>query len=91
MGSGSKWNADIKIDKAQHRRDILGFRTTSRPNHEVKKPQEDARRAARADRRADRRAAAKAEGSSLCTAILLASSLSAAGLASNIAKLKGWA
>lgn len=87
MGSGSKWNADIKIDKAQHRRDILGFRTTSRPNHEVKKPQEDARREARADRRA----AAKAEGSSLCAAILLASSLSAAGLASNIAKLKGWA
>jgi hypothetical protein len=86
VGSGSKWNADIKIDKAQHRRDILGFRTTSRPNHEVKKPVEDARRA---DRR-DRRAAKAAESSSLCASILIASAISAAGLASNVARVKGW-
>lgn len=85
--SGSKWNADIKIDKKQHRRDIVGFRTSSRPNHEDKRQAEDARVA----RRRERKAAAKAENNgSLCASILLASALGAAGLASQIARAKGW-
>jgi hypothetical protein len=38
-----------------------------------------------------RKAAAKAEkGSTLCASILMASAIGAAGLASNIAKAKGW-
>lgn len=54
-GGGSKWNADIKVDKAQHRRDILGFRTSSRPDHEWKKEKEDARREARRERRQEKK------------------------------------
>jgi hypothetical protein len=87
---GSKWNHDTKIDKRQHRSDIVGWRTSSRPNHEVKRANEDARRAVRKDKRADRRAAAAAEKSSLCASILIASSIAAAGLAANVARAKGW-
>lgn len=88
LSNNSRWDADTpKPERRQTRNDLIGFRTSSRPNHENKKDREDARR----EVRKDRRAAAKAEGSSLCSAILLASSLSAAGLASNVAKLKGWA
>lgn len=86
MGNSS-WNHDHKMDKKQHARDILGVRTSSRYKHEDRKAAEDARIA----NRRDRRAAKQAEGSSLCSAILLASSLSAAGLASVIARAKGWA
>lgn len=52
MGGSSKWDADSKIDKRQHRNDILGFRTSSRPNHEDKKAKEDARRQDRKDKKA---------------------------------------
>jgi hypothetical protein len=86
--SPSKWNHDIKIDKKQHRRDIIGYRTSSRPNHEDKRWKEEQRVQARKDRKA----AAKAEnGGTLCASILLASALGAAGLASQIARAKGWA
>lgn len=59
MGGNSKWDADSKIDKAQHRRDIVGFRTSSRPNHEDKKYKEDQRRQNRKDKRADKQAQKK--------------------------------
>lgn len=62
FGSGSKWNADTKMDKRQHRNDILGFRTSSRPNHEPKKAKEDARRAAKKEKARLKREQAKAEG-----------------------------
>ena len=42
------------------------------------------------DRKADRKAAKKAEGSSLCAAFIIASSLSAAGLAAVVGRAKGW-
>jgi len=54
-GGNSKWNADTKIDRRQHRRDILGFRTSSRPNHESKKEKEDQRRQDRKDAKAARK------------------------------------
>lgn len=85
-GGGSKWNADMKVDKKQHRRDIIGYRTSSRPMHEDKKWKEQQR----VEARKDRRAAKKVEESSLCASILLASALGAAGLASTIARAKGW-
>jgi hypothetical protein len=52
MGGNSKWDADVKTDKRQHRNDILGFRTSSRPNHEDKKEKEDFRRQNRKDKKA---------------------------------------
>lgn len=39
-GGNSKWDADSKTDKTQHRRDILGFKTSSRPNHESQRDKE---------------------------------------------------
>lgn len=59
MGGGAKWDADTKMDKAQSRRDILGFRTTSRPNHEAQKQKEDDRRAARKEKSRRDKAAGK--------------------------------
>lgn len=53
MGSPSKWNHDHKIDKQQHRRDMLGFRTSSRPNHENQRQAEQERAAARAQAKAE--------------------------------------
>lgn len=40
MGGNSKWDADSKVDKTQHRRDIFGFKTSSRPNHEAQREAE---------------------------------------------------
>lgn len=51
--SNSKWNADQKIDKQQHRRDILGFRTSARPNHAAQRQAELARVQARKDKKAE--------------------------------------
>lgn len=51
--SGSKWNHDMKIDKKQHRRDVIGYRSSSRYNHENRKAAEDARVQARKDKRAE--------------------------------------
>lgn len=51
--SNSKWNADHKIDKQQHRRDILGFRTSSRPNHESQRDAELLRIQARKEAKAN--------------------------------------
>lgn len=53
MGSPSKWNHDHKIDKQQHRRDIMGFRTSARPNHEAQRQAELARVQARKERKAE--------------------------------------
>lgn len=51
--SNAKWNADQKIDKQQHRRDIMGFRTSSRPHHQQQREAELARIQARKDAKAD--------------------------------------
>jgi len=57
MGGNSKWDADVKTDKTQHRRDILGFKTSSRPNHENQRQKELDKKAARkAKSRADKAA-----------------------------------
>jgi hypothetical protein len=86
-GAGNR-DREGKVTRGQSARDVAGWRTSSRPNHEAKYDREQARKAARKEKRA----AAQAEnGSSLCSAILLASALSAAGLASQYARLKGWA
>jgi hypothetical protein len=77
-GGNSKWNADIKIDKAQHRRDIAGFRTSSRANHDNKKMAEDARRQARKDKRAE------SSSSSACLPIAVALTGGAAALLASI-------
>jgi hypothetical protein len=52
-GGNSKWNADHQIDKQQHRRDMFGFRTSSRPNHENQRQAELARVQARKDKKAE--------------------------------------
>jgi hypothetical protein len=59
MGGNSKWDADSKMDKKQHRRDFLGFRTSSRPFHEEQKAKEDARREARKEKSRRDKAAGK--------------------------------
>lgn len=51
--SGSKWNHDMKIDKKQHRRDIVGYRSSSRYKHEERRAAEDARVQARKDKKAE--------------------------------------
>jgi hypothetical protein len=86
-GAGNR-NREGKVDGRQSARDMAGWRTSSRPGHEDKKAKEDYRREVRKEKRA---AKAAENGSSLCSAILLGSALSAAGLASEIARLKGWA
>lgn len=86
FGSGSKWNADTKIDRRAHAASLITGRS-SKHNGEQRQANVDRRR----DQRQERRAAAKAESSGLCSAILLASSLAAAGLAANVARAKGWA
>jgi hypothetical protein len=90
MHKNAKWNADVK---SNHRHDAADFITGrgSKWNGDKRHQNVDRRIEARQDKRAMRKAAAKAEGSSLCAAILLASAIGAAGLASNIAKAKGWA
>lgn len=85
MGSGAKWNNDHKIDR---RRTAASLITARDAKHNGDKRQQNVDR--RAAQRAERRAAAKAESSGLCASILLASALSAAGLASQIAQVKGW-
>jgi hypothetical protein len=59
MGGNSKWDADSKVDKSQHRRDILGFKTSSRPNHESQKERDDAKKEAKKAKRAADKAAGK--------------------------------
>lgn len=59
MGGNSKWDADTKIDKQQHRRDILGFRTTSRPFHEKQRQKELDKKAAKKAKREAAKAAGK--------------------------------
>lgn len=39
-GGNSRWDADTRTDKQQNRRDILGFKTSSRPNHESQREKE---------------------------------------------------
>lgn len=57
MGGNSKWDADSKVDKTQHRRDILGFKTSSRPNHEAQREAElDKKALKKAKREADKAA-----------------------------------
>jgi hypothetical protein len=85
-GAGNR-SREGKVNGKQSARDIAGWRTSSRPGHEEKFDREEARR----EQRRERRAASSVEKSGLCSAILLASALSAAGLASQIAQAKGWA
>lgn len=85
-GAGNRLR-EGKVNGKQSVRDIAGWRTSSRPGHEAKFDKEEMRR----EVRRERRAAAQAESSKLCSAILLASAISAAGLASQVARAKGWA
>jgi hypothetical protein len=59
MGGNSKWDADTKTDKTQHRRDIVGFRTSSCPNHEDKRDKELYKKQAKKDKKAAAKAAGK--------------------------------
>lgn len=87
MHNNAKWNADIKTNRRHHAADMITARG-SKWNGDKRHENVDRR----IEARQDKRAAKKAENSgTLCASILLASALSAAGLASQIARAKGWA
>jgi hypothetical protein len=90
MHKNAKWNADVK---SNHRHDAADFITGrgSKWNGDKRHENVDRRIANRQDKRAMRKAAAAAEKSGLCSAMIIGGALAAAGIASNIAKAKGWA
>lgn len=52
-GGGSRWDADTpKPSKSQGAKDLVGWRSSSRANHEPKADAEAARKQARKDKRA---------------------------------------